>query len=237
MIPPLFANLLRFGCGTMKNGHLRNSILPTLAAILMIGAMASAAPKWGLFDGHPIVRVVVNGRQIDSDVPAINLNGRTMVPLRFVSEALGANVSWNDEEQTAVVTTGQSTLPPGNSSVLKVMIATEKEDGAPTKTGEEFPIRTNPELYLYFEAWDDGKPHTWKVTWTSKEGRIYKEASVQPTRRASKDVPDRIYGYDSFRLQVPLARDQAMLPDAGVFYVTLYRDGVEVAKLPFWLTR
>jgi len=38
----------------------------------------------------------VNGRDVTLDVPASLVNGSTMVPLRFVSEALGADVTWNE---------------------------------------------------------------------------------------------------------------------------------------------
>ncbi|MFY9233509.1 MAG: copper amine oxidase N-terminal domain-containing protein [Fimbriimonadaceae bacterium] len=37
----------------------------------------------------------VDGDQTPLDVPAMILSGRTLVPLRFFSEALGARVSWN----------------------------------------------------------------------------------------------------------------------------------------------
>ena len=39
------------------------------------------------------------------DVPAQIINGRTMVPLRAVSEALNADVSWNTDTETVTVTT------------------------------------------------------------------------------------------------------------------------------------
>src|SRR5213083_559402 len=41
----------------------------------------------------------VNGKSVFLDVPAMILGGSTMVPLRFVSETLGANVAWNSESQ------------------------------------------------------------------------------------------------------------------------------------------
>ncbi len=40
------------------------------------------------------------------EVPAQIINGSTMVPVRFVSEALGANVKWDAAAQTVVITTG-----------------------------------------------------------------------------------------------------------------------------------
>ncbi|RYG75507.1 copper amine oxidase N-terminal domain-containing protein [bacterium] len=40
-------------------------------------------------------RARVDGRSIRLDVPAMSVGGATMVPLRFVSEALGATVNFN----------------------------------------------------------------------------------------------------------------------------------------------
>jgi uncharacterized protein YvpB len=37
----------------------------------------------------------INGQKDELDTPAQILNGRTMVPLRFVSETLGANIQWD----------------------------------------------------------------------------------------------------------------------------------------------
>ncbi|MGE0492058.1 MAG: stalk domain-containing protein [Vulcanimicrobiota bacterium] len=42
----------------------------------------------------------VNGNNVYLDVPAGTLGGRTMVPLRFVSEALGAEVKWDGLTKT-----------------------------------------------------------------------------------------------------------------------------------------
>jgi hypothetical protein len=42
-------------------------------------------------------RAEVNGQRVRLDVPATSVDGSTMVPLRFVSEALGANVNYNAE--------------------------------------------------------------------------------------------------------------------------------------------
>lgn len=42
----------------------------------------------------------VNGKGVALDAPAALINGRTMIPLRFVSEALGALVNWEAETST-----------------------------------------------------------------------------------------------------------------------------------------
>ena len=52
-----------------------------------------------------------NGQDQISDVaPYISSDGRTMVPIRFISEALGATVNWDDTTQTDTIVKGGVTL-------------------------------------------------------------------------------------------------------------------------------
>jgi hypothetical protein len=44
------------------------------------------------------IRLFINGKQIDSDIQVIN--GSSYVPLRVVSEALGADVKWDEVNRT-----------------------------------------------------------------------------------------------------------------------------------------
>jgi hypothetical protein len=54
----------------------------------------------------------VNGQPVNLDVPAQILNGSTMVPLRFVGEALGANVHWDNSSDTVTISGGDYQIPP-----------------------------------------------------------------------------------------------------------------------------
>jgi len=64
--------------------------------------------------------VIVDGRTVKLDVPAKIINKRVMVPLRFVSEAMGANVDWQQQNNLVAITTGSNvptpTQPPVDSS-------------------------------------------------------------------------------------------------------------------------
>ena len=53
----------------------------------------------------------VNGRDVTLDVPAQLIAGRTMVPLRFIGEALGLDVSWNDQTRTVMIVSKDSGDP------------------------------------------------------------------------------------------------------------------------------
>lgn len=48
----------------------------------------------------------VNGNSFTMDVAPFTIAGRTEVPLRFVAQALGANVNWNGNTETVYITTG-----------------------------------------------------------------------------------------------------------------------------------
>jgi N-acetylmuramoyl-L-alanine amidase len=51
------------------------------------------------------VNLIMEGRDIISDVPGMLFNDRTLVPIRFISENLGAKVSWNQERKEATLKT------------------------------------------------------------------------------------------------------------------------------------
>ena len=52
----------------------------------------------------------VNGSNRTMDAAPVIIDNRTMVPLRFIAEALGAEVSWNGETRTAIVNLDDTTL-------------------------------------------------------------------------------------------------------------------------------
>jgi uncharacterized protein DUF4300/copper amine oxidase-like protein len=45
----------------------------------------------------------VNGNVVKLDTPAVIIDGRTMVPARFIGEATGAKVSWNEDTKTVSI--------------------------------------------------------------------------------------------------------------------------------------
>lgn len=50
----------------------------------------------------------VNGKKVTIDVPAMIIDSKTFVPLRFVSEALGATVQWDSANYMATVSTPET---------------------------------------------------------------------------------------------------------------------------------
>lgn len=56
------------------------------------------------------IKVFLNGKQLTFDVKPMLINSRTMVPMRVIFEALGAEVSWDGETQTAIGETKKTTV-------------------------------------------------------------------------------------------------------------------------------
>ncbi|WP_406678661.1 N-acetylmuramoyl-L-alanine amidase [Neomoorella carbonis] len=80
-------------------------LLLVLMYILTLGLKALPATA------GPGVTLILNGTRVDPAVPPyIDGNGRTMVPLRFVMEYMGARVDWVEKEQGIVVSRGTTTL-------------------------------------------------------------------------------------------------------------------------------
>lgn len=52
--------------------------------------------------------LLVNGRQIVSDVPPQNINGRILVPLRVIAEELGATVNYDADSRTATINSNRT---------------------------------------------------------------------------------------------------------------------------------
>lgn len=45
----------------------------------------------------------INGQEVTLDVPLTDMKGRTLVPLRFISEAFGSNITWEPETKSVVI--------------------------------------------------------------------------------------------------------------------------------------
>jgi uncharacterized protein YbbC (DUF1343 family) len=59
-----------------------------------------------------------NGETLELDVPAQIINQRTMVPVRFIAEALGYDVDWEEQTQLVQITDASPTPPPEPPSAV-----------------------------------------------------------------------------------------------------------------------
>lgn len=75
------------------------------ALLLAVGLVASPAAA-----AEPPIQVVLQGAQIQFDAEPFVENGRTLVPIRALSERLGFTVGWVEAEQKITLTKGSDVL-------------------------------------------------------------------------------------------------------------------------------
>lgn len=72
-----------------------------LVGAMLFGAIGAFAVS---YVANPLdYKVIVNGEEFVSDPPALEVEGRTYLPLRAMGDALGVPVNWNEELRQAEV--------------------------------------------------------------------------------------------------------------------------------------
>jgi hypothetical protein len=87
-----------------------------------------------------------NGKPVSLDVPPRIIRGRTMVPIRFVSEALGAQVHWDKARQRVVIITGK----------MRTILYTWRYGGKTYRFG---PVNLTEYEYQSILSYYRNKPH------------------------------------------------------------------------------
>ncbi len=73
-----------------------------LMIIVICAVVLSVSVVLGTFAASTI-RIFINDKEITTDVQPQIIQGRVMVPLRWVVQALGANVKWDNETRTVTI--------------------------------------------------------------------------------------------------------------------------------------
>ena len=84
------------------------SLLPVLVFALVIGAGLGNASGTAAAAGA--ITLVVNGRTVQSDAAPFITDGTTLVPVRVVSENLGASVQWDQATRTVTIGLGSTRI-------------------------------------------------------------------------------------------------------------------------------
>lgn len=74
-----------------------------LIFVLLSTTVAFAASVNGSYKDYPIVNVTLNDAKVSSNVPAIVLDGSTLLPTRAIAEALNCYVKWDQPTMTAKI--------------------------------------------------------------------------------------------------------------------------------------
>lgn len=132
---PLRAIFEALGAEVNWDGQARKVIATRGATVISLPVGASTAS--------------INGKPVNLEVPARIVDGRTLVPLRFVSEALGAQVSWDGATQTVSIHLSGPAGPLTPEQIAEkalpatVFVRTDKATGSGFFIDEQGTVVTN----------------------------------------------------------------------------------------------
>jgi len=71
-----------------------------------LGTPSSTAPITDIYMQMDSTRAIVTGKEYKLEVAPFYQNGRAMVPIRFIAEAMGATVGWDNQDHSVTLTRG-----------------------------------------------------------------------------------------------------------------------------------
>lgn len=110
-----------------------------------------------VFADYPI-SVTLDGEKINFDVNPVLIDGRTMVPIRAIFEAMGAVVEWNNDTQSAICTKGDTVVKMTiDSPTIYINDQVSQMDTSPVIINGRTlaPARFVAESFGYTVEWDN----------------------------------------------------------------------------------
>lgn len=173
------------------------SIALSLLLVLSVFAGMNLLKASALQPGD--VNVYIDGVQtfFPDQLPYIDENGRTMVPVRFCSLALGASVSWDDGLQQTTIFRPATDVTPARQVTLNVgskelsisdQTPLEMDTAAVLSNGRTMvPLRFISEFFAAQVVWD--APSRAVHVFTQGQTRAEQAAIIQKTAFAGSDLP------------------------------------------------
>ena len=128
---------------------------------LIIGLLLASAAV-GMASLDP-VKIFVDGEEIFPDVPPRIIDGRVMVPARFIAEPLGAEVEWDGENRFVLIYSEKETKEREKEGMIPLRELIEKY-------GEEYGLTAAGDGYVYREG---EILFSWEEKGTVIDARIY----------------------------------------------------------------
>lgn len=154
----------------------KKTLATLVAATVIFGGVMSTPAMAAPGKDLRILPVIVNGQKVkfpDTE-PYINTDGRTMVPVRFVSEMMGAEVKWEIDTQTAIVLYDGKTIrmPIGSKTVSVDGTKQELDTAAEFAEGRTMvPLRFVSEVLGSEVKWDN-EAHSVRVTDAEYQAKV-----------------------------------------------------------------
>ena len=131
----------------------------------------------------------VDDKTIELDVPAKIVNGRTLVPLRAITESFDANVEWDNATKTVSITTSDDDSVTSNSAIEELTEAdTETTTEATTETTTEATEDSSSEGNGMAVLGDDGE--LMEINISVKENKALSEKAAEILKENTPNAED-----------------------------------------------
>lgn len=141
----------------------------------------------------PVENIITKGIELKFDIPPVIKEGRTLIPVRAISEGFGAEVLWNQEEQKVTI------IKDGKEIILQIGSKVAYVDGVEVEidTYPEIlnnrtivPLRFIAETLGLIVEWD-GETETIEIDEESVETELEEDTQqIQDTEQTTDDVQD-----------------------------------------------
>jgi len=156
-----------------------------------------------------VVFFASNGEQVQMNQTVRVINGRAMLPLRFISEVLGYSVDWVAEEQKIVITapkkdsigsSGDTAETPEDNSLEKEQRYIERVFSSIRNEDDEFRylVNLNREDGIYKESLNDGEVVRIYSTYADIKG--VSEEWIYFDKYSEKDSSNRLSKVGLYRI-------------------------------------
>lgn len=175
-------------------------LLVIIFVLLTSGIAYATANINGSFAGLPIVKVVINGVPLVSDVPGVVLKGRTLLPARAIAESLNSIVSWDSSTRTASIS-----KPSVNLISLEKDLTIENDDSWTLETiGANFDdVRKDGYINLYYNIGPmERMLYEYRLTMLSPDGDVVATSETEENVIDNYGLMGMIY-MDNLRIEKP----------------------------------
>lgn len=177
----------------------KNKVIKSLVVLL---ALVIAMPIFAA----GVIRVVVNGERVmfPDAQPYMDSNNRVLIPVRFVSEELGAKVNWNKNTKTV-------TIVDNNNTVVLVVGEKKMKVNGVTKQLDTKAIIKNTRTFVPLRFVSEALGAT--VEWDSKGKSVYINNNGKPI------VKEKVV--ESLGFSVPLGDSKECKQDEMGYSITM----------------
>ena len=126
----------------------------------------------------------INGKEVELDVAAKAIDGRTLVPVRFIAESLGAEVGWDQESKTVLI--NSTIIKEDKAKETKPPVNKAKENVKPQ--ANKAAVNISPQVKTsgtYVGSTDSDKYHKPTCRW-AKKIKKYNETWFDTTAQAKE---------------------------------------------------